>query len=139
MSKTIRLLAAVVISTFALAACTDSSGTGTGLLTVRLTDAPFPFSEVARVDVYVVRVDAKTAETTDGEAEDDSDRGGWTTIATPNTMINLLDLGSGQTVNLGATTLPTGNYRSFRLVLDTDQSSITLKMARGDATSSLAR
>lgn len=127
MSKTIRLFAAFVISTFALAACTDSSGTGTGLLTVRLTDAPFPFSEVARVDVYVVRVDAKTVETTDAEAENEGERGGWTTIATPNTMINLLDLGSGQTVNLGATTLPTGTYRSFRLVLDTDQSSITLK------------
>lgn len=127
MSRTIRLFAALTIGTFALAACTDSSGTGTGLLTVRLTDAPFPFSEVARVDVYVVRVDAKTAETTDAEAEDEGDRGGWTTIATPNTLINLLDLGSGQTVNLGATTLPTGTYRSFRLVLDTDQSSITLK------------
>ena len=127
MSRTIRLFAALVIGTFALAACTDSSGTGTGLLTVRLTDAPFPFSEVARVDVYVIRVDAKTAETTDAEAEDEADRGGWTTIATPNTLINLLDLGSGQTVNLGATTLPTGTYRSFRLVLDTDQSSITLK------------
>ncbi len=127
MSRTIRLFAALVIGTFALAACTDSSGTGTGLLTVRLTDAPFPFSEVARVDVYVIRVDAKTAETTDAEAEDEGERGGWTTIATPNTLINLLDLGSGQTVNLGATTLPTGTYRSFRLVLDTDQSSITLK------------
>jgi hypothetical protein len=30
-------------------------------------------------------------------------------------------------MNLGATTLPTGNYQSFRLILDTDQSSITLK------------
>ena len=126
MSKTIRLLAAFAI-TFALGACTDSSGTGTGLLTVRLTDAPFPFSEVASVDVYVVRVDAKTASTTDEEAADEDNHGGWTTIATPNTLINLLDLGSGKTMNLGATTLPTGNYRSFRLILDTDQSSITLK------------
>ncbi len=127
MSKTIRLFAALVIGTFALAACTDSSGTGTGLLTVRLTDAPFPFSEVARVDVYVIRVDAKTAETTDAEAANEGDHGGWTTIATPNALINLLDLGSGKTINLGATTLPTGSYRSFRLILDTDQSSITLK------------
>jgi hypothetical protein len=127
MSRTIRLFAALVIGTFALAACTDSSGTGTGLLTVRLTDAPFPFSEVARVDVYVIRVDARTAATTDAEAEDDANHDGWTTVATPNTLINLLDLGSGQTVNLGATTLPTGTYNSFRLVLDTDQSSITLK------------
>ena len=65
--------------------------------------------------------------TTDDEAADENNHGGWTTIATPNTLINLLDLGSGRTMNLGATTLPTGNYRSFRLVLDTDQSTITLK------------
>jgi hypothetical protein len=127
MSKTIRLFAAFAIGAFALGACSDSSGTGTGLLTVRLTDAPFPFSEVASVDVFVIRVDAKTAATTDAEAADEADQGGWTTIATPNALINLLDLGSGKTMNLGATTLPTGNYRSFRLILDTDQSSITLK------------
>jgi hypothetical protein len=127
MSKTIRLLAALAITTFALGACSDSSGTGTGLLTVRLTDAPFPFSEVASVDVFVVRVDAKTESTTEDEAADENNHSGWTTIATPNTLINLLDLGSGKTMNLGATTLPTGNYRSFRLILDTDQSTITLK------------
>lgn len=127
MNRTIRRFAAFVIGAFALAACSDSSGTGTGLLTVRLTDAPFPFSEVARVDVFVVRVDAKTASTTDEEAADEANHDGWTTVATPNALINLLDLGSGKTMNLGATTLPTGNYQSFRLILDTDQSSITLK------------
>lgn len=127
MNRTIRRFAAFVMGAFAVAACSDSSGTGTGLLTVRLTDAPFPFSEVARVDVFVVRVDAKTASTTDEEAADEANHEGWTTVATPNALINLLDLGSGKTMNLGATTLPTGNYQSFRLILDTDQSSITLK------------
>ncbi|HVS59291.1 MAG TPA: DUF4382 domain-containing protein [Gemmatimonadaceae bacterium] len=127
MSKTIRLFAALMISTIAFAACSDSSGTGTGLLTVRLTDAPFPFSDVASVDVFVIRVDARTAATTDAEAADETNRGGWTTIAAPNASINLLDLGSGKTMNLGATTLATGNYNGFRLILDTDRSSITLK------------
>ena len=126
MNKTIRRFAALVIGTFALAACSDSSGTGTGMLTVRLTDAPFPFSDVARVDVFVVRVDARTAATTDAEAADAANHDGWTTVATPNASINLLDLGSGKTMNLGATTLATGNYNGFRLILDTDQSSITL-------------
>ena len=127
MNRTTRRFAAFVMGAFAVAACSDSSGTGTGLLTVRLTDAPFPFSEVARVDVFVVRVDAKTASTTDEEAADESNHDGWTTVATPNALINLLDLGSGKTMNLGAATLATGNYQSFRLILDTDQSSITLK------------
>ena len=127
MTATIRRCAAFLFAVFAVAACSDSSGTGTGLLTVRLTDAPFPFSDVASVDVYVVRVEAKTASTTDADAADENNHDGWTTIATPNTLINLLDLGGGKTVNLGATTLATGNYQSFRLILDTDQSSITLK------------
>ena len=127
MNRTIRRLAAFLIGTFALVACSDSSGTGSGLLTVRLTDAPFPFSDVARVDVFVIRVEAKTAATTDEEAADETNHDGWTTVATPNALINLLDLGSGKTMNLGAATLPTGNYQSFRLILDTDKSSITLK------------
>jgi hypothetical protein len=127
MSRTIRLFAAFVIATVALAACSDSSGTGTGLLTVRLTDTPFPFSDVASVDVFVVRVDARKAEATDDEAADESDHGGWTTIATPNTSINLLDLAGGKTTNLGATTLATGTYNGFRLIIDPSQSSITFK------------
>ncbi len=118
--------AGTLLCALAFAACSDSSGTGTGMLSVRLTDAPFPFSEVSRVDVYVVRVDARQAVATDDEAADESS-GGWTTVATPNASINLLDLGDGKTMNLGATTLPTGNYQSFRLILDTDKSSITLK------------
>jgi hypothetical protein len=127
MSKTIRLFAALLISTIGFAACSDSSGTGTGLLTVRLTDAPFPFSEVARVDIFVIRIDANTAATTNAEAANQADHDGWTTVATPNTLINLLDLDNGKTINLGGINLPTGDYRSFRLVLDTDKSSITLK------------
>jgi hypothetical protein len=127
MKSILRLVTGAALSALALQACSDSSGTGSGLLTVRLTDAPFPFSEVASVDVFVVRVDAKKATSTDAEAEDDSNQDGWVTVATPNALINLLDLGSGKTMNLGATTIPTGTYQSFRLVLDTDQSSITLK------------
>jgi len=126
MNKTVRLLGAFAIGALAMGGCSDSAGTGTGLLTVRLTDAPFPFSDVADVDVYVVRIDAKQAASTDADAADESSEG-WTTVATPNTLINLLDLGSGKTVNLGATTLPTGTYQSFRLILDTNKSSITLK------------
>jgi len=126
MSKTIRFFAALAISTVALAACSDSSGTGTGLLRVRLTDAPFPFSEVARVDVYVVRVDARKAPTTEAATADETNHEGWTTVATPNALVNLLDLRNGKTLALGETPLPIGIYQSFRLILDTSKSSITL-------------
>ena len=127
MSKTIRLFAALAISTAAFTACSDSSGTGTGMLTVRLTDAPFPFSDVASVDVYVVRVDTRRAPTTEAATADETNHDGWTTVATPNALINLLDLRNGKTLALGETPLPIGTYRSFRLILDTDKSSITLE------------
>ena len=107
--------------------CSGSTGGGTGTLTVRLTDAPFPFSEVASVDVFIVRIDARTADVTPEDSEDETDMGGWTTIATPNALINLLDLSNGTTTNLGEATLPTGQYRGFRLVIDPSQSSVTLK------------
>jgi hypothetical protein len=121
-----RVFGAAVAAALSAAGCSDSSGTGTGLMTVRLTDAPFPFSQVASVDVYVVRIDAKKGSSTDADAADESSEG-WTSIGTPNALINLIDLGSGRTVNLGQATLPTGTYQSFRLILDTDKSSITLK------------
>lgn len=123
----LRRLSGVAAATLAFSACSDSSGTNMGTLTVRLTDAPFPFSEVARVDVHVLRVEARNAEPSDDEAADESRRGGWTTIASPDASFNLLDLAGGVTTNLGAATLATGTYNGFRLILDTDRSTITLE------------
>ncbi|HEU4748914.1 MAG TPA: DUF4382 domain-containing protein [Gemmatimonadaceae bacterium] len=122
-----RRLTGVAAAALVLSACSDSSGSNMGTLTVRLTDAPFPFSEVARVDVHVVRVEARNIEPTDDEAADESSRGGWTTIATPDASFNLLDLAGGVTTNLGAATLATGTYNGFRLILDTERSTITLE------------
>jgi len=66
MNRTLRLFALIALGTLGIAACnSDSTGAGNGLLTVRMTDAPFPFSDVARVDVFVVRVDARASEPTD--------------------------------------------------------------------------
>ena len=127
MFRLTRAFSALSLACLALAGCSDSSGSNTGSLTVRLTDAPFPFSDVASVTVFVVRVDAKQSDATDAEATDESNSNGWVTVATPNAPIDLLDLGGGKTTNLGTTTLPTGLYRSFRLIIDPAQSFITLK------------
>jgi hypothetical protein len=91
-----------------------------------MTDAPFPFSDIARVDVFVSRVDARKSEPTEDEAADESDQTEWTTVATPGAMVNLLDLADGKTLNLGAATLPTGTYNGFRLIIDPTRSSMTL-------------
>jgi hypothetical protein len=114
-----------------VAACGDSGGlpslsSGNAQLSVQLTDTPFPFAEVKRVDIFVVRVDGKIADADDAEVEDETEMSGWQTLVSPNASFNLLDLTNGKTANLGVATLPAGTYRSFRMVIDTDKSSITL-------------
>ena len=118
------LFAALAAAT--LAACSDS-GDGTGKLTVQMTDAPFPFADVSAVNVFVVRIDARSATPTDAEATAATNTSGWTTIATPNKVINLLSLQGGVTTNLGTSTLSTGTYNGFRLVIDPAQSNVVLK------------
>ena len=136
MQRKILLAAATIaVGTLSLAACSDSSSPRMGTLSVKLTDAPFPFDQVQRADVFVVRIDAKLADTDDEDAARDvssSDDNtnpsrGWVTIGTPNASLNLLDLQGGKLADLGQQTLPVGNYRGFRLILDTQKSSVTLK------------
>ena len=114
-----------VLAAAATIGCSDSDGSGK--LTVQMTDAPFPYSEVAAVNVFVVRIDARTADATTAEAENSASTSGWTTIATPNRVINLMSLQGGVTTNLGTTELSTGSYNGFRLVIDPAQSGVTLK------------
>ena len=135
------LCAVVVMAAGSVAGCsgggdtslaTGLAGSQAGTLVVHLTDAPFPFDSVKSVDVFVVRVDAKTAATDSAEAAhgtDDAgkDKGGWTTVAEPKATINLLALRDGKTTNLGQKALPAGAYKGFRLIIDPAQSSVTLR------------
>jgi hypothetical protein len=87
---------------------------------VLLTDAPFPFDLVERVDVHIVRVAAtESADTTSTAFQ-------WIEIAEPNTTFNLLDLQRGTTALVGDGELPAGQYQAIRLVIDTDQSSVAM-------------
>lgn len=115
-------------------ACSDSTTSqGTGSLQIQLTDAPFSSDSVKRVDIFVVRVDAKAAgsDSTDAATATSTDSsaavGGWTTIATPNALIELLALRNGLFTTLGAKTVAAGEYKSLRLIIDPSKSSVTLK------------
>jgi hypothetical protein len=103
-------------------ACSDTGPEDTpgGTTRVLLTDAPFPFDRVARVDVYVVSVSGSlTADTSAG--------GSFVTLAEPHRSINLLALQNGASDELNQLDLPAGVITAVRLVIDTDSSSITLK------------
>ena len=106
-----------------IAACTQHSVTTNnskaGPTQVFLIDAPFPYDQVARVDVYIVRVAAGTsADTTDGAPG---------VIAAPHRAYNLLALRNGAAAKLGEGILLSGQYVQFLITMDADSSSITLK------------
>ena len=127
MRKRLELFGILALAATAAVACTESDTleSGSGQLTIRLTDAPFPFNEVKSVDVHVVRIDARVADVDSAEAADDSDDG-WRTLVSPDEVIDLLDLTGGKTANLGTVSLPAGTYRGFRMVIDADESGVTL-------------
>lgn len=140
--SSLSVAALAVCAGMALGACSGDSGAGStspsaaGSVSIALTDAPFPFDSVARADLFVVRIDGKVADSDSAGAEagkdDDSHSNtdpsrDWVTLAAPNQLFNLLDFQNGKSVNLAQTTLPSGTYRGFRLILDVNKSSITLK------------
>lgn len=103
------------------AACSDNPGGGAGggnqLL---LTDSPFPYDRIARVDMHIVRVQvAASADTSDPSGQ------GWTTMAAPGRTFNLLDLQGGITTALG--TVDAMSVGAVRVVINTALSSITDK------------
>ena len=119
------------------AGCGSSTATSSGSLTMMLTDKAFAFDSVAQANIFVIRLDGKMAATDSADADsndsDDTNGGnddpprGWVTLATPNSLINLLTLQNGTTTNLGVKTLPTGTYQGFRLIIDASKSNIVLK------------
>ena len=132
------LVSTALVATAVLgAACSDSvsPGSGSGTMVVRLTDAPFLTDSLKSVDIYVVRVDARTSDADSAGADhalsdDSSATAGWKTVASPDASFNLLSLQNGLAATLGQAVLPAGTYNGFRFVIDPTRSSVTLKNGR---------
>ena len=136
---------------FAAAACSDSTGAGTGMVSVRLTnesvdasalgdsiasntESPLPAGAVKSVDIFVVRIDAKASEPSDDDAAKDtedaeSSKDGWVTLAEPNKSFDLMKLTDGANTLLGDAQIAAGSYDGFRLIIDPAKSSVTLNDA----------
>ena len=130
----VRHMVAFMATLGVLLGCSDSESLapGQGRIALRLTDAPFPLDQVQSIDVFVVRVEAKAEETTEADAAmsvegSESSAGGWIVLATPNASFDLMDLQNGVSVSLGDAAVTAGSFRSLRLILDTNLSSVTLK------------
>jgi hypothetical protein len=132
LSRAAALVAALLAA--AVGACKDlgpgtkgSSQEGTGSTHILLTDDPFPYYRVSRVDLYVVSVSVSLSADTGGPG---SAGGDFVTVARPQRRINLLALRDGTAEELGSADLPRGAIVALRMVIDTDSSSITLKDGR---------
>ena len=123
MGKTGIALAAVLGA--ALVACVASEtgplgpGREPGKTAVLLTDAPFPFDFIQRVDVHITEI-ALSPKADTSEAGPD-----WLTVATPDRSFNLLDLQNGVTEKLGQAEIPPGQYRAVRMIFDPSRSTMT--------------
>ncbi len=116
----------VVVMAGALAGCATEppvTPTPANATRILLTDDPFPFDRVERVDLYFVSVSASLS-------PDSGSTAGFVTLAEPNRLIDLLALQNGITDELGAIVLPAGAITAVRVVIDTDSSSMTLKDGR---------
>lgn len=121
------LAVAAIAATTTAVACADSTSPRAGTVVVELTDAPL--DSVQSVNVWVVRVDAKAATTDSVDAAANAEgtsSGGWTTIAEPDALFDLLTLRT-DTATVGVTDLPAGNWRGLRIVIDPSRSYVVLK------------
>lgn len=117
----------VLALALAAAGCNETSPNTGGTSRVLLTDDPFPYYRLQRVDIYVVSVAASLSSDTGGVG---SAGGEFITLATPERRINLLALQNGMTDDLGTVKLPSGAITAVRMVIDTDSSRITLRDGR---------
>ncbi|MGE5231328.1 MAG: DUF4382 domain-containing protein [Deltaproteobacteria bacterium] len=122
---TMRMLSlALAGSAAALSGCGTGSGgaiapAGAGRAAVYLTDAPFPFAGVARVDMHVVRIELSP------QVDTAAAPAAWITVATPDRTFNLLDLQNGATELLGEAQIPAGSYAAVRVTIDPARSGMT--------------
>ncbi len=116
--------ALAVAGTLGVAACNTSEigpagPPGDSRTSVFLTDAPFPFDRIARVDIHITEIGlSPQADTSQGPP-------GWISVARPDRVFNLLDLQNGATALLGEADVPPGQYRAVRVTFDPARSTMT--------------
>ncbi len=122
-----RLLAGAALVTGIVGVGCDSGTapepTRAGTTAIYLTDAPFPYGEVAEVNVHVVNVELSTS-------TDTSAATGWLEVAAPDHSYDLLSLRDGTSELLGSAIIPPDDYRALRLRIDTDRSNMVLRDGR---------
>jgi hypothetical protein len=107
----------------------DRNPDGMGRLTVRLTDAPFPYEEVEQANVTIFKVELRKASDEDYEGDEESmeDDGGrpFITLMKEDMQVNLLTLINGVTEEIADLEIPAGTYDLVRIYVK--DASVVLK------------
>ena len=114
--KTTRILAAALAVLAAACSYEPTTSTVAGTSRILLTDDPFPYTRIAQVNIHVVRIQTAPVP--------DSVNANWTTVAAPDSTINILDLQAGQTTSLGELNLDATTIGAVRVVINTALSSV---------------
>lgn len=131
-----------VIITLLLIGCSEDGNTSrdeNGKLTLRLTDAPFPYDLVREANVTIFKVEARRAED-DMETNEMDEGSPFITLMETDIDVNLLELTNGTTEMLADVEVPAGTYDLFRVyvkgvnVVLTDERVFDLKVPSGQQT-----
>ena len=150
--KTRFMLGLLVSASLIFINCSEDSttapGDGEGTLTIRLTDAPFPYDLVAEANVTVFKVEARRAdyeedtETMDSmdDQEENEEGSPFITLMEEEIPVNLLTLVNGSTAMLANVEVPEGIYDLVRVyvrgvnVVLKDGRTFDLKVPSGEQT-----
>jgi hypothetical protein len=116
-SKLLVILFVITITGFVPGCGSDdeASGSGTGTLSLNLTDAPGDYAAV------YITIDEVRIHKGDEDGEQDGD-GEWITVGNPEQTYDLIELTNGVMENIGIANLETGVYTQLRLLLGETQS-----------------
>lgn len=123
-------LSIIVVSL--LFSCSDSSSSGTGRISIQLTDAPFPSELVTEANVTIDKIEIRRS--------DDSQGSPFVTLSEEVHSLNLLDLTNGVTETLVDMEIQEGSYNLIRLHVDeasvllSDGTKYDLTVPSGDQT-----
>jgi len=92
----------------------------TGMLSILLTDAPFPLEWVAEANVTIDSILVHSM----GSDE-------FITLSSASQVFNLLDLRNGVTASLASVEIPTGQYNQLRLIVNDSAASVILNDSAG--------
>jgi hypothetical protein len=134
----------LVATFFLLTNCSEDAENNleTGRLKVQMTDAPFPFDQVAEANVIVFKIDARLKNEDsemdmDANAEDSEASSSFIVLMEEEIPLNLLELTNGTTAPMADLDVPVGTYDLVRVyvkginVVLTDGTTYDLKVPSG--------